>query len=115
MTAPDAPTNDVETLDRLDDTDTGRYEVATHTARYCFDLDARRLQRAPRPTPVVPGPGDAPLVPGTVVFGFDVDHGWVDLVELEHCVRGEEMRLHAVVHGQTQPWRTTAVVRIDRR
>lgn len=113
MTTPDLAAETRDGVDGLLDTDTGRYELRTHTARYLLlDLDARRLQRVPR-TAVV-GTEDHPIPPGTVVFGFDFDGSWVDLVELVHCVRGDEMRLLALIDGQTQPWRTTAVLLIKR-
>jgi hypothetical protein len=99
-------------LDGLRDDDTGRYELGTHTARYLLDLDARRLLRIPRTA--VTGTHGNPAPAGTVVFLFDLDGDWADVVELEHCAVGEEMRLRAVIDGQIQPWRTTAVLHIDR-
>lgn len=48
------------------------------------------------------------------MFVFDVDGDWVDLVELEHCAVGDEMRLRAIIDGRNQPSRTTAVLHIDR-
>jgi hypothetical protein len=96
----------------LTDSDTGRYELHTHTARYLLDLDTRRLQRIPRSS--VAASVDSPAPVGTVVFLFDVDGDWLELAGLEHCAVGDEMRLRAVIDGQTQPWRTTAVLRIDR-
>lgn len=54
---------------RVLDTDGGWHELATRTARYLLDLDARRLKRTPRHGPV-DGTNDTATV---VVRHFELD------------------------------------------
>lgn len=93
---------------RVLDTDGGWYELATRTACYLLDLDARRLKRMPRQGPV-DGVHDTTTV---MVRQFGIDRDWVELIELERCVVGEPMRLRAIVKGEKQPWHTTEVLTI---